>query len=188
MTFLSKSRSVALIGSAVILSSCAGAVNSDATEVSVKQDQPTEVATVKPGADLQFTSQIDGTLVVGTYTDVEITISPAYSTGQLTATANGTAGLEVLSSNENVTHDMATGALKWRVAVRPIDDSLHYLNIMATVTGLALEEPNARAFSVRIDPGTKSKKTDDQTKITVIQSGEDNLAVFDADETMSDDE
>lgn len=187
MIVISKSRSAALIGAAMVLSSCAGAANTDSSEMSVKQAQPTEVATVKPGADLQFTSHIDGTLVAGTYTDVEITITPAYAGGQLAATANGTAGLEVLSSSARVTHDMATGALKWRVAVRPVDDSLHYLNIMATVDGLPQDDPSARAFAVRIDPGTKSNKTDDPSKGTIIQSGEDSLVVFDAEETMSPD-
>lgn len=181
MTQFSKSFWVSLTCSALLLSGCAGATNQTDAELKTTD---TSIATVKPGAALQFSSLIDGELVVGAYSDVEITIAPGYDAGLLQATAQGTKGLDVLASSAQLSHDMSTGQAVWRVTVRPSDDGLHYLNIMATVSGLELQEPTARAFSVVIDPGTKSEPRDDGSKPSIVQSDTENLAIFEAEETM----
>jgi hypothetical protein len=152
--------------------------------VAHKKAPDVTVATVKPGAALQLSSQIEGELTVGAYTDIVITIAPSYETGLLQATATGTDGLDILASSAQLNHDMATGRALWRVAVRPNDDGLHYLNIVATVSGLPSGEPTARAFSIAIDPGAKSEPRDTVTKPIIVEDGSENLAVFDAEETI----
>lgn len=181
---LSKSFVLSLTCTAMIASGCAEGTSGVPTKVAHKVAPEMTVATVKPGAALQFSSQMQGDLSVGAYTDIEITIDPSYQTGILQATATGTDGLEVLASGAQLHHDMATGRAEWRVAVRPKDDGLHYLNIMATVSGLPSGEPTARAFSIAVDPGTKSEPRDGVTKPMIVQSGSENLAVFEAEETI----
>jgi hypothetical protein len=184
MTPLSKPLYIGLTTLAFIAAGCVGAENQEGIAVTEKQTSNVPVATVKPGAAVQFSSQIDGPLIVGAYTDIEIAISHAYEAGILQATATGTDGLDVLSSNAQLSHDMATGRALWRVAVRPNDDGLHYLNIMATVTDLSGHEPTARAFSIAVDPGSKSEPRDDGMKPMIVQDGSENLAVLDAEETI----
>lgn len=184
MTPLSKSFWMSVTCTAFLASGCVGETHNGDTDVTQKETVNTPVATVKPGAALEFSSQIDGDLIVGTYTDIEVTISPAYTAGMLQVTATGTEGLDILASNTQLSHDMATGRAVWRLAVRPKDDGLHYLNIMATVSGLPTDEPTARAFSIAVDPGTKSEARDDGNKPTIVETDSENLAVFDADETI----
>ncbi|MGJ8561388.1 MAG: hypothetical protein ACSHX3_14230 [Litorimonas sp.] len=184
MTPLPKSFWMSLTCTAFLASGCVDATQNDVTNVTHKETVNMPIATVKPGAALEFSSRIDGDLVVGAYTDIEVTISPDYAAGTLQATATGTEGLDILSSNAQLSHDMATGRAIWRVAVRPQDDGLHYLNIMATVSGLPTDEPTARAFSIAIDPGTKSDARDDGNKATIVEEGSENLAVFEAEETI----
>lgn len=184
MTPVSKSLWISAACAAFILSGCVGETHHEGVATAHKHTANTPVATVKPGAALQFTSRVDGELVAGTYTDIVVTISPTYEDGLLQATATGTDGLDILSSHTQLSHDMATGPAVWRIAVRPNDDGLHYLNIMATVSSLPSAEPTARAFSIAVDPGSKSKAPDESTKANIIQSGSENLAVFEAEETI----
>lgn len=184
MTTLSKPFWLSASFATIILSGCVGETHQESANVAHKHTANTPVATVKPGAALELSSRIDGALVAGTYTDIEVTISAAYDVGTLQATATGTDGLEVLSSLAHLSHDMATGPVVWRLAVRPNDDGLHYLNIMATVSGLTSAEPTARAFSIAIDPGSKSQAVKESTSAKILQSRSENLAIFEAQETM----
>jgi hypothetical protein len=179
---------LSLTGGAILLASCSGVTAPPVSDVQAKRTTADPIATIKPGAALEFSAKIDGTLRAGSYSDVEITITPGYNTGTLTAEATGTEGLDVLGSSDRLTHDMASGAAVWRVTVRPSDDGLHYLNIMARVSELTSREPAARAFSFAIDPGTKSEPQDAANKAVIIQSGEQSLAILDAEETIIPDE
>lgn len=179
---------MSLTGGAVLLAGCAGATDPSLSDTDVKNSAPSQTATIKPGAALGFTAKIDGELQVGAYSDVVIIISPGYNTGTLTAEATGTDGLTILASSTRLSHEVADGPAVWHVTVQPNDDGLHYLNIVATVSGLGSGERAARAFSFAIDPGAKSPPRKTANKAKVIQSGEQSLAIMDAEETIIPDE
>lgn len=187
-SLLPKPLMLSLTSGAVILASCSGVTAPPASDVQAKSTSVDTIATIKPGAALEFSAKVDGELRAGSYSDVEIIITPGYDTGMLTAEATGTEGLDVLASSGQLSHDMATGAAVWRVAVRPSNDGLHYLNIMARVSGLTSGEPAARTFAFAIDPGAKSEPQDAANKARVIQSGDQSLAILEADETIIADE
>jgi hypothetical protein len=183
-SLFSKPFMLSLTGGALMLASCSGVTAPPVSDVQAKNTTADPIATIKPGAALQFSAKIDGELRAGSYSDVEITITPGYDAGMLTAEATGTEGLDVLVSSDQLSHDMAEGAAVWRVSVRPSDDGLYYLNIMARVSGLTSGEPAARTFAFAIDPGAKSEPQDNANKARVIQSGDQPLAILDAEETI----
>lgn len=179
---------ISLAGGAVLMIGCAGTTDTSLSEVESNAPGQSQIATIKPGAALDFIAHIDGELQVGAYSDVEIVISSGYDAGTLTARASGTDGLAILGSSAALNHDLADGQAVWRVSVQPDDDGLHYLTVMATVSGLSTGEPQARAFSFAIDPGTKSDPRKTTNKALIIQSGDQSLAILDAEETIIPDE
>lgn len=183
-SLLSAPAMVSLMSGAVFMAGCTGASDANLSTVSKKTSTSSQTATIKPGAALGFTATIDGDLRAGAYSDVEIVISPGYEAGTLTAEATGTDGLAILGSSARLSHDMADGPAVWRVTVQPSDDGLHYLNIVATVSGLGSGEPAARAFSFAIDPGAKSAPRETANKATILQSGDQSLVIMDAEETI----
>lgn len=186
----------ALISAALVVTGCSAADGTRMAENDTAGDMRADhnhttlsddvMSTVKPGAALQFSSSIDGVLSAGSFTDVVVTITPDETSGLLQATASGTEGLDVLDSHARLTHDMADGAVAWRIPVRPADDGRHYLNIMATTSSADHLQGSARSFSVAIDPGGESKLADDAMKAAVMQDASgDRLAVMDAEETIA---
>lgn len=184
MNAFGKLSKTALIGLSLTLAACAGSVSdTDAVKSADQNKASAERATIKPGAAIRYQSEIDGPLKVGSFTDVEITLITGDRFGTLQATASGTPGLEVLQSSASLNHDMSTGKAVWRVAVRPLDDGKHYLNIMAITFGGGLREEKARAFSIPIDLGGEMR-ADESQKTTLIESESGQLIIMDAEETV----
>lgn len=188
MNAFAKFGSMTILGSSLLLTACAGSVTdsemTSQTEAASSQTHNDHYATVKPGAAITLSSEIDGTLSVGTYTDIELTLTSGHSAGTLQATAKGTPGLDVLQSNSSLNHDMSTGRAVWRVAVRPQNDGKHYLNIMAITFGGDVQDERARAFSIPLDLGGKTV-SDSAEKLNLIEDETGKLIIFEAEETIS---
>ena len=155
------------------------------TQMGQKTDSLEPVATIKPGAAIQLlSSQTDGSLSVGSYTDVVVTLSPDYVDGIMRAKATGSEGLEILGSSATLQHDMSKGDVTWRVTVRPADDGVHYLSLLTTVSGEGVTGQTARTFSVKLDLGGNPERKDQKTSDIVVDDSGRPLVIMDADETI----
>ena len=159
--------------------------SADETQLGQKNETLEPVATIKPGAAIRLlSSETDGSLSVGSYTDVVITLSPDYADGVMRAQATGSEGLEILGSSANLEHDMSEGDVTWRVTVMPADDGVHYLSLLTTVSGEGVTGQTARTFSIKLDLGGTSKRNDQKPSDIVIDDNGRPLVIMDAEETV----
>ena len=144
-------------------------------------------ATVKPGAALQFAHSVEGTLSVGAYSDVALTVIHDYDAGALTLEASGSDSLDILSSTARMSAPLSSSQapVQWTVAVRPTHDGVHYLNLRGQVTDAATGLSSTRVHAVRLDLGGKTVDVS-SAKSEVVMQGDQPVAVFDAVETIRD--
>jgi hypothetical protein len=137
--------------------------------------------TVKPGAALTFTHEFDGEFQVGAYSDVIISFDDQYRSGQVKLIASGSDSLDVLSSTARKTMSVGSGE-DWRVAVKPHHDGVHYLNIIGQVDSNGLSA--VRTHAIRIDLGGKTQDPVTAGKAELRTIGQEQLAVFEAQEEI----
>ncbi|MGB3456335.1 MAG: hypothetical protein WBG08_00805 [Litorimonas sp.] len=174
----------ALVASAALAACSASPDAVSATDDAHAGHAHMEAHTVKPGAAVQFSYTIDGTLSVGAFTDVVVGMDHAYSGETVTVSASATEGLDVLSSSAEKRFDTASAfAEPWRIAIRPSHDGVHYLTLTAVVDDPS-GAPDARVQSIRIDLGGKTIPTDPAGKPTLTGSEDGQVAVLRASETI----
>jgi hypothetical protein len=188
MTLFQKSN-VQTLSAALLLSLCAACAapktSTQSHDHAHAADKSGVFKTVKPGAALQFSHQIDGVLSVGAYTDVVIQVADSYNSGSLSLSASGSEALDVLSSSAEMSRELAPGQAPTtlRVAVRPTHDGVHYLNVMGQVADAEAGSSMSRAYAVRLDLGGKTVDTV-AGKPNIKMQGDKPVAAFQAVETI----
>ncbi|MEM9669044.1 MAG: hypothetical protein AAF950_08980 [Pseudomonadota bacterium] len=169
-----------------------GACTQETDDASIDIVQPSDaadtfhkhhMATVKPGANVQFQTQLRETLSPGDAGALEITIIEGHRSGQMRVTASTSDGIELFTTEDETTIDLGdSDTHEWTVYFDTEEAGKFYVNLNARV-----ETPIGaftRSHAVPIVVGSPEQKSDTGRSETVTQDG-DLVIMMDAVETIS---
>ena len=113
--------------------------------------------TVKPGANIEFRSELREELFPGDAGAVEITILEGYPGGTMTVTAAASDGIALFTTIDEATFDMSEGrAHDWTVFVDTEEAGRFYVNLVARVDTPIGTFTRTYAAPVQVGPVDKS--------------------------------
>jgi hypothetical protein len=161
-----------------MLSACAGNPVSETEPVS-------NVATVKPGAAIDFVYKAPKGLMPADYGKLTLTFFEGYQSGTLRLEANASDGLRLVSEVNKKEFSMSgNDPHEWEVDVTASQDGVYYLNLLATVD-LPDGRETGRAFSARIEVGDITSANARQSiKTNGVLSSDGTTIVMEAEEVI----
>lgn len=172
------SLSVFLCCVGTFLSACAGTVETPKLPEA-------QVATVKPGAAIDFVYKAPKDLMPADYGVVTLTFFEGYQSGTLRLKVSADDGLRLVSEITEKEFSMAgNDPHEWELDVTATQDGVYYLNILATVD-IPNGKETGRAFAARINVGDISNANIRQSvKTNGTLSNDGTTIIMEADEVI----
>lgn len=171
---------------ALLATACTQTVVSDVpeqvTETKTKKLKP--IATVKPGAAVEFSHEILAAAAPGSTGTIQITVVEGYDAGTLTLLTTGSEPMSVFGVDTTKTVDMASGGThSWTVNYNAATDGVYYVNVQASAAPTSGPEMS-RAYAARIEVGdiSKAEKPKSSGDVMITPEGE-TIIIMEAQET-----
>lgn len=122
-------------------------------------------ATVKPGANVNFTTSLQEPLSPGDVGTLQITVTEGYKSGTMRLTATAGEGLELVTTIDETIFDVSnTDTHTWEVFFDTESAGKFYINLHARIeTPIG---PIARSYSAPIIVGTPAPKTQNTSSLS----------------------
>lgn len=149
-----------------------------APEAQTPKNEVQSSYTPKPGASVQFSSQVPGKMDVGRFHAIELEFTETYQDDDLSVSLTASEGLNLFGGIDVKVFDMKQGPVhEWDVDVSADTDGIYYLDVFVEAQG----EP--RVFSVKLEIGDVDSDMRDSAKTS---SGKivDGVRVLEAEETI----
>ncbi|MEO1405053.1 MAG: hypothetical protein AAFV54_01000 [Pseudomonadota bacterium] len=154
-------QSALLTGLLVTVISCsAGHEEYHHETIGHSHDGASHSATAKPGANVRFETELREPLSPGDAGALEVTMIEGHSSGIMTVTASAGEGLDMLTTIDEATFDVADGDThSWTVYFDTETEGKYYLNLRASVkTPIGRLTRSYAAPIIVGDPDAKTKR------------------------------
>ncbi|WP_427450150.1 hypothetical protein [Litorimonas sp. WD9-15] len=104
--------------------------------------------TPKPGAAVEFSSEVPKSMVAGQYQTVKLKFAESYPENALSISLTTSKGLSLFGGMDRKSFDMGAGREHvWDIDVSAAEDGIYFLNVFVEADG------QPRAFSVKLEIG-----------------------------------